>query len=246
IDTMFTIDTVPSSELIYGDVWVCIITVTDSDGASVSGSSSTQIRQSEPNWTPFYSSSTLEINGSLSASDTDGTQESMTLNGEDCWSQNASWNVLSIPIPRSGSDLEAIEIDFYTASQSSFALMPLSGYSPSTTATDFLSVGFDPTFSDPMTVSYGVEVSLDTEELLSVSQHPASFATNTWQTMRIEYDYLTNITSIYIDGTEFYSTDLLPLSDLQTDYLQLRSGFDCCSTPVDICWKDLVVYEGTP
>ena len=59
-------------------------------------------------------------------------------------------------------------------------------------------------------------------------------------------NFLTNITTVYIDGSEIHSTDAYPLSDLQNNYIQLRSGFDCCSAPVEVCWKDLVVYEGTP
>ena len=248
VDTMFTVDTVPSTEILAGELWTCTITLTDPDGASISGSASIIIRQMNPVWTQLWSEYLDQAVGAITANHSDGTQLSDSLQGQDCWRQTATYSAIYVPVSRTGSELEAVEVDFFWLGEyGEISLLPLSNIFGSNGAEDYFSIDLE--YTSPSTSvgwSYGDWMTVDTEGTISSSSGHGNFGINQWQTLRVEYDYLLNQILVYIDGTLITDSNSIPLDQLQDTYVQLRSSGDTRTAIMDVCWGELTIYEGTP
>jgi len=245
---MFTVDTVPSTETLAGELWSCTITLTDPDGASISGSDSIIIRQMNPVWTQLWSESLDQVIGAITYTDSGGMQYSDSQQGQDCWRQTAGTSALYAPVSRSGSVLEAVEIEFlWLAEYGDISLLPLSNMFGTNGAEDYFSIDLEYYSNLPEIYwSYGDWMTVDASGLLSSSSSYGAFTLNQWQTLRVEYDYQLNQTLVYLDGVLVIDTTAIPLDDMQDTYVQIRSNNQRNGEVMDVCWGNLTIYEGTP
>ena len=272
--TMYTIDTVNSTDIQAGDVWACTITLTDSTGASISGSSSIVVRQTNPTWTLLWDSSLYDPNGPelafAFAESTNGQQfwhQMSTSNSvDDCWMmEGGGSSALYVPVSRSGSDLEAIEVDFYWYSNASslqnpdqtLSVFPMSSAATGAGLRDFFGVRLyevvvpgSTSQNTNMTLLQGAYMGAGSgSNFVETNGTITSTARNQWQTLRVEYDQGLQEVTTYLNGTLIFehpaaSEDPVDFSLLDDTYVVLRAGSS--TTGFAVCWKDLIVYEGTP
>ena len=244
--TMYTVDTIPATELQAGDVWVCLITATDDEGAARSASTYTVVRRPEPLWAELYEfDPVVQL---FADTQSDSVAQSYTQrDNRNCWAQQDTWSSLEIEAFRSMTDLEALEVEFTVYSDDTKIDVALWGYDFNQIGiSDYLSVwltevqsieGSQVAWGDwylPFTTS-GSEDSLSLGFGYQIAQP---------HTLRIEVDHLLNQTTVIFDQTIAYQGSDADLIPLQSPKFYLRSVRS--NDVADVCWHSIKLFEGNP
>ena len=244
--TMYTVETIPATETQAGDVWVCLITATDAEGAARSASAYTLIRRPAPLWTQLYE---FDHDMQLFATPiSDSVPQVATVrDGQDCWSQQDVWSSLAIASFRSLSDLEAIEADFTVYSPDTKVDLTFWGF-------DFNYGGVSEYLSIWLTDDQGTEDSkmvwgdwvMPTTTSVNQSEVVlnAGYSIGMTHTVRVETDELLEQVSILLDGSVLYQGTDAEILNLNQPNFYVRSMRT--SNVADVCWHDIKLYEGNP
>jgi hypothetical protein len=167
-----------------------------------------------------------------------------SIGGRVAWRQNSDHNRIWIPVDRSTSDWEAVEVDVYKSSEAGIGFHPL-GRRYVNGIEEFLQLGFKRSTSLAQ-VRYGgsTDGHGQSNGVITVVTDLEQIDTLSWQTLRVEYSFSQNIATFYVNGTVLYTTDSIPIEQLLTDHISLVTGIACCSTPAGVAWSNLRVYEG--
>lgn len=237
-------DTIPAAVTEAGDRWSCTVTVRDGEANVSAASESADIAADRIEWTEIYHH-TLTATPS-GARVMDGAwlgQGPRSLYGRTAWVQRSDWNALYIPVPRSETAHEAVEVDVYAPSHAAFRIYALGAHHGYNGAKDYMSLGAK---GGEFSVSYGGSYSGHggSSGIEKVADGIDGYDSATWHTVRVEYNFDDEETIFLVDGVEIYRTLDIPLNDLSDSVVQLRGGYACCSVPADLAWSNLRVFEG--
>jgi hypothetical protein len=242
-----TASVVPGSHVTRDQTWTCAVAATDTDATGASATASVTVVSGEPTWTRIWSHALADTPAGSVVLDGGWLDQYIgSAYGRSAWIQPSDWNVVYIPVTRSGTELEAVEVDVYVPAHAGIALYPLGERNGYNGAEDYFGLGASGA-TGTMSAGYGgwYDGCCASSDMVDVATGLPGFTAGAWHTLRAEYDLATNEVSFLLDGTEVYTTTSIPLATLSDAYVQLRTGTPCCSTAADVAWTNLEVYEGT-
>ena len=244
--TMYTVDTIPATELQAGDVWVCLITATDDQGAARSASTYTIVRRPEPLWAELYEFDPVVQLFADTQSDS-VAQFYTQRDNRDCWAQQDTWSSLEIESFRSLTDLEALEVEFTVYSDDTKLDIAFWGYDFNQTGiSDYLSIWLTgQQSSEDSQIVWGdwylPFTTSGSEDSVSLG---LGYQTGQPHTLRVEVDHLlSQVTVVFDDATVYQGSDveLIPLQSPKFYLRSIRSN-----DVADVCWHSIKLFEGNP
>jgi hypothetical protein len=226
-----------------GETWTCDVAAWDPDITGGSGDAAVTVAYGETVWTSIWSHALSSVpSGSIYYDGGWLDQYAGSMYGRAAWIQPSDWNGMFIPTGRSTTDYEAVEIDVFAPSHSNLSFYPLSGYLPFADTQNHIGLH--------ITGSTGLaHIPYDSSTSGTVYSVLASFATSftagSWHTLRVEMDFAANEVRYLLNGSEIYSTTSIPLSTMSSDYVTLGTSTTCCSSPANVAWSNLEIFEGT-
>ena len=158
----------------------------------------------------------------------------------------SDWNVLVFTIPRTSTDLEAIEIDVLYQNYSGGGICVLGNLYDTYGWSDGLCFGKNRN-TQMMFSRYGGywdHAGQSNNVPTTIFDDLLGIQNQVWQTLRVEYDYVDETVEYFINGNSVYTAQNIPLDTLSNNKIYLSGGTPCCSSPANVAWSNLKVYEG--
>jgi hypothetical protein len=238
--TAFDTEEVPAGETVGGETWRCAVEAADDSAASAVGAGEVSVGAGGVVWTEIWSHPLNSMPAGAQAYNGAWLgQGAVNMYGRAAWVQTSDWNILYVPATRSGSGLEAIEVDVYFPSHVSAVIYQYSKYANYANVQDYAGVHW---WSGTTDVQYDAPPSGGSPA--SIGTFRGALTSGRWQTIRMETDVYNNSLSVAVDGVTLVTTQSIGLSGLSRDFVSLGGGSTCCSTASNIAWSNLRVFQG--
>lgn len=161
--------------------------------------------------------------------------------GRSCYQQRADWNYAYIPVTRSSTNREAVQVDVYypAADYRGFGLSAHGQRLGLNGSVNSIGVGFG-----PMTFGVGGH---DTSTMgTDIFSGDFTFPADQWVTVRMEIDRDAMRLDVIVDGNVI--APCLPIASedwlMGASVILSAGGSLPRNVPANICWSNLKVYEG--
>ncbi|MEN9787288.1 MAG: hypothetical protein RLZZ299_2552, partial [Pseudomonadota bacterium] len=238
--------TVPADVTAGGEVWTCTVMADDGATYGEGVEATATVTSTVPTWTAVWSHGLASAPpGSLVLDGGWLDQYASTAYDRAAWVQPSDWNVIYIPVARSSTTLEAVEVDVYVPPHATIGVFPRGAQNGYNGVEDYFAFGSSGS-TGGMSVGYGgwSDGCCAADGNVELVRDLPGFAASIWHTVRVEYDLQVPEVRFFLDGQPVYATQDIPATSMAPDYVQLRANTRCCSVAADVAWTNLVVYEG--
>jgi formylglycine-generating enzyme required for sulfatase activity len=169
--------------------------------------------------------------------------------GRHAWVQNSDWNTFWIPVERSTTGIEAVEVEVQVPDHSTIHFFPRTSFSGDNhlfvEGGRTLHTGYRTrVYHDGSGSGTSTGTSYEITEDATVATDLPGPQPGAWHRLRVETYEHSNTTTLFLDGAEIHTTRAIPLAGTSGDAVLLAAFTDCCGNPAGVAWSNLTVYEG--
>jgi hypothetical protein len=175
--------------------------------------------------------------GAIVDNGANGTQGPASVGGRTAWKQTADWNEFHIPLSRSTTDLEAVQVDVYHSGTNSYANFNPFSYKDGA-GNSQSSLNYRLSTSEQYIISSATQLA---------NRADIGIPSGQWVTLRAEMDRSIGDARFLLNGSEQFRLPI-DLSVFDATYMLLSSQVVTWANgafAVNISWSNLLIQQGS-